>query len=134
MDLDNFQADYRAFKARVMPMVLDYEAHKARDGQDREISADLNAEINAPLSLAEDATDEQKAAYQEAVEAHEANVKLAAAVAHQSDMSDEEKAALDAEIHAPLPPADPDDPTRRPIVKPDAPKAAVVAAEQPAAI
>jgi hypothetical protein len=45
MDLDSFYADYRAFKARVAPMIDDWERVNAEPA----ISAELAAQINAPL-------------------------------------------------------------------------------------
>jgi hypothetical protein len=53
MDLDNFFADYQKFKARVTPMLEEYEAHKAHEaGLDAESAAKLDAEIHAPLGQA----------------------------------------------------------------------------------
>jgi hypothetical protein len=45
MDLDSFYADYRAFKARLAPMIDDWERINAEPA----ISAELHAQINAPL-------------------------------------------------------------------------------------
>ena len=121
MDLDRFEADYRALKARVLPLLKEYEEHKkAREqaGQD----PNLMAAIHAPLAPAADATDEDKAAAELAAEDHAAAARLAAEAARQAEMTDEERAALDAEIHKPLPPLDPNDPTRRKIVRPGAVK------------
>jgi hypothetical protein len=78
----------------------------------------LYAAIHAPLAPAADASDEDKAAAELAVEDRAAAERLAAEAVRQAAMTDEERAALDAEIHKPLPPRDPDDPTRRKIVRP----------------
>lgn len=118
MDLDSFQADYRAFKARVMPMLLAWEQHQ-QTPEDKAAAIKLDTEIRAPLTVAEDATDEQKAAAEKDAEASVAREKLATEAARQAAMSDEEKAALAAEINKPLPPPPADDPTIRPIVKPE---------------
>jgi hypothetical protein len=46
MDLDSFANDYRKFKARVLPMVEDWERAKVEP----EMSDELKAQIFAPLS------------------------------------------------------------------------------------
>jgi hypothetical protein len=47
MDLDSFFADYRKFKARVLPMVEEWE----RGNIEPEMSDELKAEIFAPLPV-----------------------------------------------------------------------------------
>jgi hypothetical protein len=117
MDLDSFQADYRAFKARVMPMLVEWE--KAKAEKDAPAKQALDAEVHAPMAAAEDATDAEKAKAAQAAEDQATAEKLAAEATKQAAMSDEEKAKLQEEIHKPLPPPDPEDPTIRKIVKPE---------------
>jgi hypothetical protein len=123
MDLDSFEKEFRKFKARVEPMLWEWEQSK-RTPEKKAEELKLDAAIHAPLAPAPDATDEDKAAAELALEDHAAAEKLAAEAVRQAAMTDEERAALDAEIHKPLPPADPDDPTRRKIVRPGAVKPA----------
>jgi hypothetical protein len=120
MDLDSFEKDYRAFKARVTPMLEAWEKHESEKNAPE--AAKLDAQVSAPLPLPDDATDEQKAAHAQATAEHEAAQKLKEDAAHAVEMTDEEKKALDAAIHAPLPPPDPNDPTVRKVVAPEAAK------------
>lgn len=57
MDLDRFEKEFRVFKARVLPMLEEYEAHK---GRHPDISPELWAEIHAPLKPAAETPTEAK--------------------------------------------------------------------------
>lgn len=48
MDLDSFHAEFRKFKARVEPMLKEWESAKAASPENEAAKA-LDAEIHAPL-------------------------------------------------------------------------------------